>query len=93
MPSPRSLTRCLTLLLLLPAVSSCASTGSALQTYPPVALLVSEAAPVPTIDILTSAQANQAYQAAKDGWGQRAAAQVRAVCVWAKTRGMTDAPC
>ncbi len=64
-----------------------------MQTYPPVALLVSEPSPVPTIDILTSAQANVAYQAAKDGWGQRADAARHAICIWMKTRGMTDAPC
>lgn len=64
-----------------------------MQTYPPVGLLATEPAPAPTIEILTSAQANQAYQTAKDGWGQRAAAQVHAICVWAKERGMPDAPC
>lgn len=64
-----------------------------MQTYPPVSLLASEPAPVPTIDILTSAQANQAYQNAKDAWGQRADAARHALCVWAKTRGMTNAPC
>lgn len=75
------------------AVSSCASTGSALQTYPPASLLVVEPSPVPAADILTSAQANRRYQQAKDTWGAKAAAQVHAICVWAKERGMPAAPC
>lgn len=42
---------------------------------------------------MTSAQANQAYQNAKDAWGQLGWATVHATCVWAKERGMKDAPC
>jgi hypothetical protein len=64
-----------------------------LQTYPPAALLAVEAKPVPTVDILTSSQAATAHNIAKDTWGQKGWDTVRAICVWAKERGMTDAPC
>lgn len=66
---------------------------SALQTYPPASLLVVEPKPVPTTAIVTSAQANAAHQRAKDTWGQKGWDMVGAVCVWAKERGMKDAPC
>jgi hypothetical protein len=48
---------------------------------------------VPTKAIVDSAQANQAYQNAKDKHGERGWSAVHAICTWAKERGMKDAPC
>lgn len=93
MRSLKSLTLCLMLSLSLPLVSSCAKPALALQTFPRVDLLVQEPRPVPTIDTVISAQANQAHQRAKDTWGQAGWDRVKAICVWAKERGMPEAPC
>jgi hypothetical protein len=56
-------------------------------------LLGAEPKPIPSIDILTSAQAAARYNIEVESWGQRGWDAVKAVCIWAKTRGMTDAPC
>jgi hypothetical protein len=56
-------------------------------------LLGAEPKPVPSIDILTSAQAAAKHNIAIETWGQKGWDRVKAVCVWAKARGMTDAPC
>lgn len=93
MPSLRSLTMFPMLSLWLLAAPGCATPVSQLQTYPPANLLGVEAKPVPSIDILTSAQAAAQHNIALESWGQRGWDAVRAVCVWAKARGMTDAPC
>lgn len=93
MLSLKRLTVCLMLLPSLMVAASCSATGSALQTYPPAALLTLDPEPQPTPDIVTSAQAATRYQIAKDTWGRLAAAKVRGVCTWAKERGMKDAPC
>jgi hypothetical protein len=93
MPSRKFLTVFLTLSLCGLGVSSCNSTASALQTYPRASLLAQQPAPAPTPDIVTSAQANARYQRAKDEWGQAGWNTVHAICVWAKERGMKDAPC
>lgn len=93
MLSRKCLMACLTLSLCGLVVSSCNSTASALQTYPPVSLLKAQPVPAPTIDILTSSQANAAYQRKKDAWGQTGWDTVHAICVWAKERGLKEAPC
>jgi hypothetical protein len=93
MPSLRSLTPFPMLLLLLLGAPGCAKPASALQTYPPAELLGAELKPVPSIDILTSAQASAKHNIAIETWGQKGWDRVKAVCVWAKERGMTEAPC
>lgn len=45
------------------------------------------------MDILSSAVASAKYRAEKDAWGQEGWSFVRGVCLWAKERGMRDAPC
>jgi predicted RecB family endonuclease len=58
-----------------------------------VQLLGAEPKPVPSIDILTSAQASARYNIEVESWGTKGWDAVRAICVWAKARGMSDAPC
>ncbi len=88
MPCPKFLTVFPMLLLFALAASGCAKPASALQTFPPVELLGSTPKPVPTVEILTSAQAAAAHNIAIETWGQKGWDQVRAVCLWAKVRGM-----
>jgi hypothetical protein len=56
-------------------------------------LLGAEPKPIPSIDILTSAQAAARYNIEVESWGQRGWDAVKAVCLWSKLRGMTNAPC
>lgn len=93
MRSRKSLTLCLILLLSPLGASGCAKPASALQTYPRADLLGAEPKPVPTIDILTSAEANARHNIAIETWGQAGWDRVKAICVWAKERGMPAAPC
>jgi len=93
MRSLKSLTLCLMLSLSLPLVASCSKPALALQTFPRAELLLPDPRPVPTVEIVTSAQANEAHQRAKDTWGQAGWDRVKAICVWAKERGMPAAPC
>lgn len=88
MPSQKHPIAFPTLLLSLLVVSACASRGSGLQTYPPVELLGSIPKPVPTIDTVTSAQAAAEYNISVETWGQAGWDRVKAVCVWARERGM-----
>lgn len=92
----KSLKPPMALLLLLTsslAVSACETPKLALQTYPPVDDLKAPPKPVPTIDILTSAAASARHSANVEVWGDGLALQIHRVCVWAKDRGMTEAPC
>jgi hypothetical protein len=93
MPSLQSRMMFLILSPWLLAVPGCAKPASALQTYPPAALMVAEPKPVPTIDTVTSAQAAAAYNIAVESWGTRGWDAVRSLCVWAKERGLPSAPC
>ena len=93
MQSHKSLMTSLILSLCALGVSGCATSGAGLQTFPPAALLSPPPKPVPTDDIVTSAQAHARYDIAVEDWGQAASDQVQALCVWAKTRGFKDAPC
>jgi hypothetical protein len=52
-----------------------------------------EPKPTPSVDILTSAQANAEHNIRIETWGQKGWDRVKAVCLWAKERGMTDSPC
>lgn len=64
-----------------------------MQTFPHAGLLAVDPKPVPTAAIVTSAQAAAAYNIEVETWGQKGWDMVKGVCVWAKARGMTDAPC
>jgi hypothetical protein len=64
-----------------------------LQTYPPASLLGVDPKPVPSPDIVTSAAANARYSIALETWGETLRSKLAGVCVWAKERGMPDAPC
>jgi hypothetical protein len=64
-----------------------------LQTFPPAHLLGTKSEPARTIETVTSAQANNAYWEGIKAWGREGWGQVAGLCAWAKTRGMTDAPC
>ena len=92
MQSPRFLTTCLMLSLFSLGAQGCAKPASALQTFPPAALLGNTPKPVPTPDIVTSAQAAARHNIAIETWGQTGWDQVRAICIWAKERGM-DVTC
>ena len=88
MRSKPFLTLSLPLLLSLSAVSACSTPDAGLQTYPPSADLRPPAKPTPTIDILTSAQAEARHNAEIEAWGDGMARQINRLCNWAKTRGM-----
>jgi hypothetical protein len=64
-----------------------------LQTFPPAEILGAEPKPVPTIEILSSAQAAAAHNIAIETWGQKGWDRVKAACLWAKERGMQNPPC
>jgi hypothetical protein len=64
-----------------------------LQTFPPASLLGAEPKPVPTVEILTSAQANAEHNIRIESWGQKGWDRVKALCVWAKERGAPDLTC
>lgn len=93
MQSPRFRTLFPLLAVLLLAAPGCAQRGGALQTYPSAADLTVERHPVPTPDILTSDAAADAYDISIEAWGLRGWLTVGRLCIWAKERGMTDAPC
>ena len=70
------------------AVSGCA--GPRVQVrplFPPAADLTVEPKPVPTADIVTSAQAAAEYDIAVEGWGERGWLTVARVCRWAREQG------
>lgn len=79
----------LVLPLSLLTVSGCC--GQKLPIYPPSADLaaVTEAKPVPTIDILTSEQASEHYNANVESWGDRISAAGGRLCRYFKRQGMT----
>lgn len=78
---------------LLLGAASCDERVISTPIYPPRADLQVEARPVPGPEIVTSAQANGAFQVEKDSWGARGWATVGRLCRWAKRNGMTvDCP-
>jgi len=48
---------------------------------------------MPTDEIVTSTQARDKFWSDMRDWGRLGWSQVGAVCTWAKSRGMPDAPC
>lgn len=94
MLSPQFLMMSPILWLLLLGAPGCATPASpALQTFPHAELLAVDPKPLPSIDILTSAQAAAKHNIAVEMWGQAGWDRVKSLCLWAKERGMTDAPC
>lgn len=89
MPSHPSLTKLLMLSLCVSAASACAAPVKTFQVYPPAVDLAVEAKPVPSAEIVTSAQAAAAYGIALEEWGERGWRQVARLCRWAKGVGMT----
>lgn len=57
--------------------------------FPPSADIdaLQEAKPMPTVDILTDARAEAAYNAEVEGWGDRLSAAGRRVCRWFAAQG------
>jgi hypothetical protein len=87
-----SLPRQAAVTLLLPAlllVSACNGRVTAVQTFPPNADLqaVTEPKPKPTPDIVTDPQANERYNAAVEGWGDRVLDAGQRICTWAVDMG------
>jgi len=68
--------------------SGCGEQVVSTPIFPPRADLVVEEKPVPTDDIVTSAQASAEYDVAVEGWGERGWLQVARICRWAKGHGM-----
>ena len=77
-------------LLLLTTASGCGAQGSLKAGYPPRADLeaVTEAKPQPSPDIVTSAQAAEAYNAAVEGWGDRVSKAGGRLCRFHQSLGM-----
>lgn len=78
---------------LLLAAPGCAHQGATLQTYPSAADLTVEQKGTPPDDIVTSDAAADAWDIYLEGYGQRGWQAVGRLCIWAKERGMKDAPC
>lgn len=83
------LTRCLAPCVLLAAVSSCARPERLTPIYPPSAdlMALTEAKPVPGVEILTSEAAANRHDAAVESWGDRLSAAGARVCRWAVDNG------
>jgi uncharacterized lipoprotein YajG len=84
MPSPKHLRLRLALLLCSSLVTGCAEHVRTLVRTPPAADLkaATEAKPIPTVDILTSAKAEADYNASVEGWGDRISAAGARICRW-----------
>lgn len=93
MPSLKFPTALLLLSLSLPLVSSCATRGDRLQTFPRAELLQRKSEPVRPVETVTSATADELYDQDVKAWGREGWGRVHAICVWAKERGMAAAPC
>lgn len=85
-----ALIRPLPLLLLLITASGCAGPGSLQSAFPPRADLeaVTEAKPMPTAAIATSAQVAEQYNADVEGWGDRVSAAGARLCRFYRDLGM-----
>lgn len=61
-----------------------------MQTFPPPADLkaATDPKPIPTADIVTDPQANERYNAAVEGWGDRAHDAGVRICEWAVEIGL-----
>ena len=85
---PHSAISAVSALSLLIALSACEERIVSVPIYPPSADLALEAKPVPTDDIVTSAQAAAEYDAAVEAWGERGWRQVGRLCRYFKGHGM-----
>lgn len=90
-----ALIRALPLLLLPIIASGCAGQGTLKASFPPYADVkaATEAKPRPSLDIATSAQASEDYNAAIEAWGDRVSAAGGRLCRYLKRVGMAvDCP-
>ena len=74
-------------------MSACADKAPTFQRFPPAVDLRGTAKPQAPVDIVTSAKAAADYNIEIETWGEASQRQITRVCRWAKTLGMTDAPC
>ena len=74
-------------------MSACAHPARLRPISPPAADLAVPAKPVPTVEILTSAQASAEYNSALEAWGDGMAAQLGRLCRWAATNGVRGLDC
>lgn len=96
MPSLPRPTRCLMLLGLLSVAPGCAPAERIQAQFPPVEDIraVTEPAPVPPLDILTSSHAASQYDDLKDKWSQGLLDAGRRLCQWTiDTGNMLPFPC
>lgn len=70
-------------------MSGCGERVVSTPIFPPSADIkaLQEAKPTPTVDILTDAKAEAAYNAEVEGWGDRLSAAGRRVCRWFAAQG------
>lgn len=70
-------------------VSACGGRVTAVQTFPPTADLqaVTAEKPRPSPEIVSDPQANERYNAAVEGWGDRLLDAGRRICEWAVETG------
>ena len=80
--------RSLMLCGLLLGASACGERVVSVPIFPSSADLALEPKPVPTDDIVTSAQAAAEYDAAVEAWGERGWLQVGRLCRYFKGHGM-----
>lgn len=78
----------LMMLLAASAVSACGPQVRIQPLYPPAQDLAVEPKPIPTTDIVTSAQAGAEYSARVEAWGDRGWLTVARLCRYYKAQGM-----
>ena len=75
------------------ALTACGPQIQLRPLYPPAADLAVEAKPVPSADIVTSAEAGAEYSARVEAWGERGWLTVARLCRYYKGQGMPGIVC